>query len=126
MLLPFVAGGEHDEVRCKRLAVLQPRALSDELRDVGKLPQRDLALHDEIGAADVEVITAAARQVFELPAGSVLPEIEPESDAGQLIEQLLIQFLRVLGEEPMGLPRQWERHRRGNEIAVLKRRSFVV
>ena len=96
IFLPLVAGRQHDQVGGNGLAVLHLRALGDEAFDVGKLLQRDLALDDQVGAADVEIIAAAAGEIFELPAGAVLAEIELEADALQAVEQLLVELLRLL------------------------------
>ena len=57
------------------LPSLQSRALGDEAFDVVKLQQADLAGDDQIGAADIEVIAAAAPQIHHLEAGLVLAEI---------------------------------------------------
>ena len=64
MLLAFPAGGEHDEI-----------GICEQALEVGELREPDLALGDEIGAADVEVVAAAAGEVHELPAGAVLAEL---------------------------------------------------
>src|SRR5215510_8606668 len=66
-LLALVASREHDQVGLQHVAVAKPGAVGDELRNVGKLNQTDLALDDQIRATDVEVIAAAPCQVLELP-----------------------------------------------------------
>src|SRR6266852_9561697 len=91
--LALVAGRQHDQIGGKRFAALHPRALGDKTLDIGKLLQGDLAADDEIRAADVEIIAAAAGEIFELPAGVAVAEIELEADAREAVEQLLIQSL---------------------------------
>src|SRR5258708_36459932 len=88
--LSLVAGRQHDQIGGQRLAALHPRALGDKTLDIGKLPERDLAADDEIRAAHVEIIAAAAGQIFELPAGGAVAEIEFEADALQSTEQFLV------------------------------------
>src|SRR5204863_9292587 len=78
IFLRLVAGRKHDQVGGKRLAALHRHAFSTEAFDVGKLSESDLAARDQIGAADVEIIAAAAAQIFELPAGAAVAEIELE------------------------------------------------
>ena len=93
LFLALVAGGEHDQVGGDDLAVLHPRAVGGEAVDIGKLLQRDIALDDQVGAADIEIIAAAAGEVFELPAGVVFAEIELEAGALQAFEQFLVERL---------------------------------
>ncbi len=45
----------------------------------------------QVGATDVEIIAAAAGEVFELPAGVVLAEVELEADLAQAVEQVLVE-----------------------------------
>src|SRR5262249_15960614 len=77
-ILAHVAGRQHDQVGGQQLATFHARAFGDEPGDVGKLHQANLAAHDQVRAADVEIVTAAARQILELPAGAVVAEVEPE------------------------------------------------
>ena len=93
--------------------------------DVVELAQRDLAVGDEIGAADIEIIAAAARQIFELPAGVALAVIQLESDPGKPVEQRLVEILRLLGQEDMTFPRQRHRHRRRDQVVIFQR-AFIV
>ena len=51
------------------------RSRSDELQ------QRDFAADDQVGATDVQVVAAAAREIFDLMAGLVLAEVELEAGA---------------------------------------------
>ena len=37
----------------------------DELGDVGELREADLAAHDQVGAADVEIVAAAALEIAQ-------------------------------------------------------------
>ena len=69
---------------------------------IGELLQRDIALDDQVGAADVEIIAAAAGEIFELPAGIVLAEIELEADALQAVEQFLVERLGFLRRSAHG------------------------
>src|SRR3981189_360767 len=101
MLLALVTGPPPDQIGGKRLAALHPRSISDKRLDIRKLSQSDLTAHDEIGAADVEIVAAAAREVFELPAGAVVAEIELETDALQPVEQFLVEFFRLPGQHDM-------------------------
>src|SRR5204862_3777110 len=80
LFLRPIAGRKHDQIGRKNLAALHPDAFGRERLDIGKLFERDLALDEEVGAADVEIITATAGEVLELPAGIVLAEIELEAD----------------------------------------------
>src|SRR6185295_10114940 len=100
------AGGEHDQVGRNDLAALHPGAFGRERLDIRKLLQRDLALDQEIGAADIEIIAAAPRKIFELPAGIVLAEIELEADLAQPLEQLGIERLRLVASQRMALARE--------------------
>src|SRR3984893_9846552 len=81
MFLRHIAGRQHDQVGGQRLAALHPRAGGDKAFDTGKLSQPDLAARDQIGAADVEIIAAAAGEIFELPAGAAFAVIELEPSA---------------------------------------------
>ena len=126
MLLSFVAGCQHDQVRGKRIAGAHPRPLRDEPGDIGKLHQSYLALNDQVGAADIEVVAAAAREVLELPARSAFPEIKLEAHALERIEKVLVHFLRLLGQKPVALSCQGKRYRGSDEVAVFQRRAFVV
>ena len=125
MFLALVAGRQHDQIGGKRLAAGHPCAFRNEFFDIGKLPERDIA-DDQIGTADVEIIAAAAGEIFELPAGAVFAEIELEADALQPIEQRLVEFLRLFGQEA------WLFRARGSgievamQVAVLERRPFVI
>src|SRR5438105_6149121 len=118
MLLSFVAGCQHDQVRGKRIAGAHPRPLRDEPGDIGKLHQSYLALNDQVGAADIEVVAAAAREVLELPARSAFPEIKLEAHALQPIEKVLVHFPRLLGEQPVALPCQGKRYGGSDQVAV--------
>src|SRR6267143_2286403 len=118
MLLSFVAACQHDQVRGERIAASHPRPLCDEPGDSGKLHQSYLAGNDQIGTADIEVVAAAAGEVLELPAGSVLPEIKLEAHALEAIEGVLVRFLRVLCQEPVALPCHGKRYGGIDEVAV--------
>jgi hypothetical protein len=123
---PLVAGCEHDEVGSDPVATAHQHTVGDKLGDVGELHQPDLALDDEIGAADVEIIAAAAGQVLELPARAILAEIVPEADALQRVEEILVELLGLFSHADVALLCQLQRHRRGDEIAMLERRPFVI
>ncbi len=125
MLLALVAGRQHDQVGGKRLAALHPRALGDKAFDIRKLPQADLAAHDQIGAADIEIIAAATGEVFELPAGAVLAVVELETLALQAIEQVLVQFLRQVRNGLVAFFRERQRHRGRDQVIILQR-AFVI
>ena len=77
----LVAGRQHDQVGGERLAVLHPRAVGDEPSMSANCRSPISPLDDQVGAADVEIIAAAAGEIFELPAGVVLAEVELEADA---------------------------------------------
>ena len=72
--------------------MLHSRSLCYEGGDIGKLHQPDLAFDDQIGTADIEIVAAAAGEVLELPARSVLTEIELEAHPLESIEQVLVEF----------------------------------
>src|SRR6516225_9166492 len=101
MLLALIASRQYDQICSKRLSAAHPHAICDELGDIGKLQQSNLARNDEIRAADVEVITAATGQIFELPTGFVLAEIKPEAFALKPIEQVFVQFSCLPGKPDM-------------------------
>ena len=123
--LGLVAGRQHDQVGWYRFAAVHLGAGGGEGFDIGKLPERNLAFHDQVGATDIEVIAAAARQIFELPAGIALAEVELESDAREPFEQFLVELFRLLGHHGVALARQRQRHRGRNQIVVVER-SLVV
>ena len=125
LFLALVAGRQHDQIGGDGLAVLHPRALGDKAVDIGKLLQRDLALDDQIRAADVEIIAAAAGEIFELPAGVVFAEIELEADARQALEQILVELLRFLAGQRVAFPRHLQRHRGRDQIVVVQRALIV-
>ena len=85
----------------------------------------DIALYDQVGAADVEIIAAAAGEIFELPAGIVLAEVELEADALQALEQFLVERFRFFRRDRMALARQLQRHRGRDQIVILER-AFVI
>src|ERR1700681_3862764 len=66
MLLALVAGRQHDQVGGNRLATAHSRAFGNKAVDVGKLREANLARNDKVGAADIEIIAAAAGEIFEL------------------------------------------------------------
>src|SRR4029077_18579785 len=76
VLQPLVAGRQHDQIGGEGVAVAHRRSLREEPGDMGKLPQPDLVSANQIGPADIKVIAAAAGEALELPAGSVVTEIE--------------------------------------------------
>ena len=76
MIGPLVAGGEHEQIGLARGAVAQPHAVGFDIGfDIGRLDQLDLAVGDQLGGADVEIIAAAAGAEFQRPAGAVLADI---------------------------------------------------
>src|SRR6185369_1758862 len=85
VLLAFPPRGEHHEV-----------GVSQQLGELVELRQADLAVGDEVGAADVVVVAAAAREVHELPAGAVLAVAQPEAPLLEALEQIPVELLRVL------------------------------
>ena len=87
--------------------------------------QRDLAAHHEIRAADIEIIAAAAGEVFELPAGIAFAVIELEADALQTIEQFPVELFRLLGDHDVAFPRQLQRHRGRDQVVILQRALVV-
>ena len=79
MIGTLVAGGEHEEVGLARGAVAQAEAVGDIGFDIAGLDQLDLAVGDQLGSANVEIIAAAAGAEFQWPAGAVLAIFEPEA-----------------------------------------------
>src|SRR5262249_28015108 len=114
-LLAFPPGGEHHQV-----------GLFQQLLELIELREADPAFGDEVGAADVEVVAAAAGEVQELPAGPVLAVAEPEALLLEPIEEFLVELLRVLRGKLVCLPRQCQGNGGGDEVAVLERRTFAV
>src|SRR5581483_4404555 len=101
IVLVLVAGRQHDEVGAKDVSALHSCAFGDKAGNVGELHEIDLAFDDEIGAADIEVIAAAAGEIFELPAAAVVAEVELEAFAGETVEQIAVDLLGLLGEKLM-------------------------
>ena len=93
VLLPLIAGRQYDQIGREQFAISHPCTFGVESRDIRKLCQPHLAVDDQIGATDVEIIAAAARQVLELPAGAAFAEVELESALRQSVEQRLIECL---------------------------------
>lgn len=81
VLEAVVAGGEDDEVGGNDGAARHLCAVGDEAVNVRVRDDGDLAVDDEVGAADVEVVAAAGLQVLELPA--VVLMVEAEAGAPQ-------------------------------------------
>ena len=71
---------------------LQRQAIGRERLDVGRLDQADLAVGDQLGTADVEIIAAAAGAEFQRPAGAVLAEFEPETGPLQPRQQRRVEL----------------------------------
>jgi len=71
----LIAGRQHDEVRPQRRAVAQRQSVADEMPDIGRLHQPDFSVRDQVGAADIEIISAAAGAELQGPAGAVLAEL---------------------------------------------------
>ncbi|MCO5546654.1 hypothetical protein L7F22_000088 [Adiantum nelumboides] len=72
-----VAGGEHDEVGVELGAVGEPHPLLGELLHL-PADQLHLAVGDELGGADVDVVARAAAQVLHEQAGVVVAEVQLE------------------------------------------------
>src|SRR5215510_11833260 len=104
MLLPLIAGRQHDQVDGERCAAAHERGRGQEGGDVRELRQSDLAFDDQIRAADIEVVAAAAGEILELPARSVLAEIELEAAALEPVEQFLVHRPRGFGQCDMAFP----------------------
>jgi hypothetical protein len=68
------------------------------------LRQSDLAFDDQIRTADIEVVTASAGKVLELPSGTVFAEIELEAAALESIEQFLVHIPRGFGQCDVAFP----------------------
>ena len=83
VLLTLVSGCEHDQVGRDRLAGFRSGAFGGEAVQLVVLDQPDRPRGNEIGASDVEIVAAPAREILELPSGSVGTEIEPESAAAR-------------------------------------------
>src|SRR6185369_13125678 len=115
VLLAFPPRGEHHEV-----------GVSQQLGELVELRQADPAVGDEVGAADVEVVAAAAREVHELPACAVLAVAEPETLPLEALEQVLVEMLRVLRSKLMTLPGNSQWYGCGDEVAVFEWRAFAV
>ena len=126
MLLPFVACRQNDQIGRNRLAAPHPRSVSDKCFDVRELCQGDLAFYDQIGAADIEIITAASGKILELPARTIFSEIEPEAFALEPIEQILVQLLCLLREQDVTSLCDRKRDGSRDKVAVLQRRTFII
>ena len=126
VFLALIAGRQHDQVGGKRGAATHACSLGDELGDVGPLGQGYGAIDDQIGAADVEIVSAAAGEVFELPARAVLAEVELEALAFQAVEEVAVQVPGLLGEADVAFFGEGQRHGGRDQVAVLQGRCFVI
>src|SRR5262249_12705250 len=71
MFLAFEAGRQDDQICHERFAAAQAGSLRDKFSDIGELHQFYLTIGDQIGTADIEIVAAAAGEIFELPARSI-------------------------------------------------------
>src|SRR5262249_46204490 len=115
-----------DQIGVEDVAVAKSGAVGDEFRDVEELDQRDVAVDDQVGAADVEIIAAAAGQILELPTSAVVSKIEPEPALCESVEQRLVEFLRLRGQRDLGLSCQRQRYRYCDQVAIFQWRALVV
>ena len=107
-------------------SVLQPRATGFEPVDIVHLGQPDLAIGDQVGAADIEVVAAAACQVLELPARPVLSEIQPETAGLQPVEERPVDLARSRGQADMRAADQREGRTGHDQVAFLEARPLLV
>src|SRR5437899_9549810 len=96
LLLALVARCQYDEVRRHGFAGTQACALSHEPVDVGELHEPYRAIDQEVRAANIEVVAAAAGEVLELPARAVVAEGEPEAYLFEAVEQHLVHLAGAL------------------------------
>ena len=94
--------------------------------DLVILHQADLARGDQIGAADVEVIPAAAAQIHHLEAGLVLTEMQAKSARGELFQNRLVDLAAFRGRELVGAAQDGIRHRCRKQVAVVERNALCV
>ena len=85
------------------------------------MQEADRTADDQLGAADVEVVTAAACAVLKRPAGAAFAEVEPESGFLQAVQQWLVHLLDAIGDQLVRDLRQLKRHRHIDQVAIFER-----
>ena len=98
----------------------------DEFFDVAKLQQLDCAGHDQLGAADVEIVAAAAAQIHHLEAGLVLAVVQAEAAFFQSFEQRLVDFAAARGRHLIRALQHRIRKRRRQQVAIVERDAFGI
>ena len=86
----------------------------------------DLAGDDEVGAADIEVIAAAAPQIHHLEAGVVLAEVQPEAALVQRFEQRLVDLAALGGRKLVGALQHRIGKRGRQQVAIVERNAFGI
>ena len=125
-LLRAVAGGQDDQIGGDLAPVLHACACGGETLDLEELLQRDGPVHDHVRGADIEVISATACEVFELPACPVLAKIMLEAACGQAIQERAVDLAGLAGEVLVRLTDQRDRRGLGDHIAVFQGRAGIV
>src|SRR5262249_4259185 len=99
IFLAFVAGCQNDQIGGKLFFAPPLHSITNERCAGLEYCYPHLAFDDQIRTADVEIITAAASQIFELPTRTIFSEIKFEAFALEPIEQVLVQILCLLREQ---------------------------
>ena len=95
--------------------------------DVGILQQADRAGDDQVRAADIEVIAAAAAQIHHLEAGFVLAEMQVGSRAcSSPSSSIVVHLAAFCGRELVGALQNRIGKRGGEQVAILERNAFRV
>ena len=89
------------------------------------LDQPDLAVGDQLGAADIEVIAAAAGAKFQRPAGAVFAEFEPKARLLQPRQQRRVELADLFGDDLVRCLDHFERHRGIQEVPDFDRRPVA-
>ncbi|RUA25291.1 MAG: hypothetical protein DSY73_02100 [Actinobacteria bacterium] len=118
IVLTLEAGRQDDKIRRQRVPIPHLGAIGDEAVDFGKLYNSNLAVRDQIRATDIEIISTAALEIFELPT-RIVGVIDLEPYARQPIKEILVECHGVLGHQLVRFLHQLKRHGRDNEVAVL-------
>ena len=107
------------------IPVLQFGAFGDEGVDIVELDQPDLAVDDQVGAAHVEIIAAAAVHELELPARFVFV-VDPEAHFFQRLQHVLVEACGFFGHCGMNGFERLVRGRGGDEVRGLQGQAFVI
>src|SRR5579862_9097282 len=126
ILLAEISGREDHGISLQSGAVGQLQAIGREGCDVVELDQAYLPVDQQLRAADIQVIAASAPQVLHLESGVVGAVIELEANRSQALQDVLVAFCQLAGEQLIRMPQ----HRVGrsdvDEVGDLSRVALPV